>query len=314
MFITAGYHSGHPPPYAAFFSRNLPGGFIVKEFMNRISKTPTDMTRNLIAQEIKMLSELIHEQQQIILSHTSHIPAIELDLLMQNIRNLYDRLLMLKKLNDEPMEPEPVPPPARQQRSYPQPRHPEELLASLEITPQADPEPAPEVRTNAEAHVQADELLTSVDTPVVSNERITEDEVLPLVKERAKEFSKPSARPSAATLFDDTPTVAEQFQPAPSLHDKLTASREDKSLAVKLSKNPVTDLKKSIGINEKFSFINELFDGDMNRYTEVIDKLNHCAGYGEASGMLESLAGAHGWNADGESFGKLKELVERRFA
>lgn len=289
--------------------------------MNRTRNKHTDMTRNLIAQEIKMLSELIHEQQQMILSHTGHIPAIELDLLMQNIRNLYDRLLLLKKFNDEPAEytpdPVPLPPPAREQRSYPEPRHPEELLASLEVTPvaqQADPEPAREPGTNAEAHVQADELLTSVDTPVVSDERVTEEEVLPLVKERAKEFSKPSARPSAATLFDDTPTVAEQFQSLPSLHDKLTASREDKSLAVKLSKNPVTDLKKSIGINEKFSFINELFDGDMNRYSEAIDKLNRCTGPGDASALLETLAGTHGWSGDGECFAKLKELVERRFA
>ena len=34
------------------------------------------------------------------------------------------------------------------------------------------------------------------------------------------------------------------------------------------------DLKDAIGINEKFLFINELFDGNLQDYSEALNKLN----------------------------------------
>jgi hypothetical protein len=136
-----------------------------------------------------------------------------------------------------------------------------------------------------------------------------------LSQERAKEFTKPSAKATPlATLFDEPETVADKFSGQASLYDKIAAAKEDKSIATKLQKNPVSDLKKSIGINEKFAFINELFDGNLNAYNEAIDKLNASNNLSEADAFLDGeLAANHQWDKESQTYLNLKNLVERRF-
>jgi hypothetical protein len=136
-----------------------------------------------------------------------------------------------------------------------------------------------------------------------------------LAKERSKEYSKPSAKAqTTATLFDEPSTMNPSAQASTSLYEKITASKEDKSIATKLQKHPVSDLKKSIGINEKFSFINELFDGDLNAYNSAIEKLNGSNNFDEAITFLQTeLIVKYNWNGESESFLKLRDLVDRRF-
>ncbi len=57
-----------------------------------------------------------------------------------------------------------------------------------------------------------------------------------------------------------------------SLNDKL---KEDKrELAHKLKDAPIKDLRKGIGINDKFSFVSELFRGDEDMYERSIKTIN----------------------------------------
>ena len=119
---------------------------------------------------------------------------------------------------------------------------------------------------------------------------------------------------SPATLFDHAPEVVAGNNHPASVYEKITSAKEDKSIITKLQKNPVSDLKKSIGINEKFSFINELFDGDLNAYNEAIDKLNTSNDHASALEFIETdLLQKYEWKDDGEALLKLKALVGRRF-
>lgn len=315
------------------------------------------MSKEVIRLEIKGLAEIIKEQQEVVLSHTGKIPQLEIDLLMGNIRKLYEAIHTLDKLNRSTAAPvlapdtTPVPSsPAPAPESKPEiPHHkqPEELLASIPVVGEIifdDEEPAePEVviasSTPAKHQepemqqekvivtkdampphpVQPELIVATVETPVVpaKDEKVAED-VLPqaaLAKERAREYSKPTQKHTTASLFDETPTVAEKFQGAPTVYDKFSNVGEDKSIAGKMQKNPVEDLKKSIGINQKFSFINELFDGDSNSYHQAIEKLNSSNGLEQAEAFLTGeLAVKHGWSSEGQAFRQLQDLVSRRFS
>ncbi len=315
------------------------------------------MSKALIHLEIRNLVELIREQQELVLSHQGKIPQLEIDILMGNIRKLYESMLQLQKVNqiivNEPISPEIQPhsePPVFT-------RQPDELIASVIPQPVNHPAPEPEnSKTLAEqvmskaseiiitepvvqeipwkesepvipstqeekipAHaVQPELLISEVETPV--EEKHIEDvpqEVIPqvaLAKERAKEFSKPTNRHATASLFDDAPTIADKFQGAPTLHDKITTTKEDKSIADKLQKNPIADLKTAIGINQKFAFINELFDGDSNSYNTAIEKINSFTEHQQAVSFIETeLVPVYGWTPDGESYAQLQELISRRF-
>lgn len=312
------------------------------------------MSKEVIRLEIKGLADLIKEQQEVVLSHQGKIPQLEIDLLMGNIRKLYEAIHTLDNLNRlapvVPAAPAPAPvapAPVREETpEFPHHKQPEELLASIPVvgeivfddeepvepeviiaTPDPVPHHEPEVRTVAPvaekeevpAHaVQPELIVASVETPVipVKEEKVAED-VLPqaaLAKERAREYTKPAHKNTTASLFDDAPTVAEKFQGSPTVYDKFSNVGEDKTIAGKMQKNPVDDLKKSIGINQKFSFINELFDGDSNSYHQAIDKLNSSAGLAQAEAFLTGeLAVKHGWSAEGQAFRQLQDLVNRRF-
>lgn len=119
-----------------------------------------------------------------------------------------------------------------------------------------------------------------------------------------------------ASLFDDVaPTVASKYKGQETLYDKISKNQQGATIAEKLSAKPVIDLRKSIGINERFAFINELFEGNQQLFMESIDKLNNMHVYDDARKVLyEELAGKMNWNTKAKTFSDLDELVKRRFS
>jgi len=74
---------------------------------------------------------------------------------------------------------------------------------------------------------------------------------------------------------------------------------------------PVQHLKQLISINDKFSFINELFDGSLKEYNDAIEKLNGCNGRNEAYEYLDQLRKKNLWELESGTLMKLKEAVEK---
>jgi hypothetical protein len=133
----------------------------------------------------------------------------------------------------------------------------------------------------------------------------------------------PETKPATATTEDKSKTTQ---QPGMDLFsgevpvvkkaetkEKSKQKQEDKSLAGKLQKKPIPDLKSAIGINEKFQFINELFDGNMTEYNIAINQVNICATREEADLYLDTLRDLYKWKTDNEAVIAFTELVERRF-
>ena len=87
----------------------------------------------------------------------------------------------------------------------------------------------------------------------------------------------------------------------------------EESLADKLKKNKITDLKTVIGINEKFQFINELFEGNMKEYNVALDQLNSLKSFEEAENYLDNLAEVYKWSTENPVAENFKELAQRLF-
>lgn len=98
-----------------------------------------------------------------------------------------------------------------------------------------------------------------------------------------------------------------------SLNDKLKAEVvEVKHL---LNEAPVRDLKKAIGVNDRFVFINELFRGDENMYERSIKTINSFRIYPEAEYWIErELKVKLGWEDNRESTQHFYQVVKRRFS
>ena len=98
-----------------------------------------------------------------------------------------------------------------------------------------------------------------------------------------------------------------------SLNDKL--KQERKELAHALKETPIKDLRKAIGINDRFTFVNELFRGDEAMYERSLKTINSFNIYSEAEyWMNRELKLKLGWNEDTEAVKHFYELVRRRFS
>lgn len=314
------------------------------------------MTKEIIKQEIAHLLETITEQAETIYQHDQKIPQIELDIMLSNVRSLYEQLIALNKIGQanapkETAAPKPevvnkisvsdmittivqdVVSPQSQKPATPAPQpvietpvvieQQENIEEKIEIVAAniaaAIPVEAPKVQ---QPIVEAPKAAVAVEQPkpevkVEQKTNIQEEIVVKAaVIEEKQEAEKPVRQKpkTAASLFDAPQSLGEQFDDNQTLKEKISAAKPEKSVADKFSnQQKVVDLKKAIGINEKFLFINELFEGSLASYNEHIDKINSSTESNHGLSILDSLVTKYNWNTEQEIVKKFMDLVQRRF-
>ena len=98
-----------------------------------------------------------------------------------------------------------------------------------------------------------------------------------------------------------------------SLNDRL--KQEKPELAHVLKDTPIKDLRKGIGINDKFLFVNELFRGDEAMYERSIKTINSFHILPEAEYWINrELKVKLGWNDNKDTVQHFYHLVRRRFS
>jgi hypothetical protein len=100
---------------------------------------------------------------------------------------------------------------------------------------------------------------------------------------------------------------------ATSLNDKLKSDVTDLKSA--LNDTPVRDLRKAIGVNDRYVFINQLFRGDEVMYERSLKTINGFRILPEAEYWMErELKVKLGWDENRETTRHFYQLVKRRFS
>ena len=98
-----------------------------------------------------------------------------------------------------------------------------------------------------------------------------------------------------------------------SINDKLKQGKTE--LLEFLKETPVKDLRKAIGINDRFLFINDLFRGDEAMYERSIKTINSFNIYPEAEYWINrELKVKIGWDNENRTVQHFDQLVKRRFS
>ena len=98
-----------------------------------------------------------------------------------------------------------------------------------------------------------------------------------------------------------------------SLNDKLR--QQSSELGDLLKGSPIKDLRKAIGINDRFVFISELFRGDEAMYERSIKTINSFNIFPEAQYWINrELIVKLGWDSEAENVKHFYQLVKRRFS
>lgn len=293
------------------------------------------MEKNIIKEEIIELLEVLIEQSEVISGYNGQIPQIEVDIVLSNIRELYDKYKVLEKLNKpqtqvapehivmpvaevspvkevkteiiQPIEKSAVPEETNEDLEY---KAFEKAMLAESMSKAADFYEIP-VAEEKEIKPKGKPVVAA---PSIFADSISTEEHKETVEEPVVTDKKSKTKKSTVDLFSAHSTVADKFKDEKkSINDKLFGAHTDKSIAAKLQKNPIKDLKAAIGINEKFKFINELFEGNLQKYNDGITKLNAFKNSDEATGFLSSLKSEFLWDENTEAFQELNDLILRRY-
>ena len=179
----------------------------------------------------------------------------------------------------------------------------------------------------------------NADVPVKEEEKIIEvlkvneaelEAELEEIKRNAAMMQQMSGKSKPQLLFDvhddDIPTLPKHkstgakeinesvaTEEAPSVNDILKTPV--KELSHKLTDTGIKDLKKAIGINDRYLFINDLFRGDEVMYERSIKTINSFSIFPEAEYWIRrELKTKLGWKDSDSTVIHFDQLVKRRFS
>jgi hypothetical protein len=191
--------------------------------------------------------------------------------------------------------------------------------------------PEPEIAQKVEAPMPAEQPKENFAT--IQSYSLRRPSITELLQEKGehKEASPtPAAAPStqfdvmeeAPTLLQHTPQEEKKIHKEinqiihgeqRSLNDQL--KQQTTEVAHLLQDTPIKDLRKAIGINDKFVFLNELFNGDEAMYERSIKTINNFHVLQEAEYWINrELKLRLGWNDTKEAVQHFYQLVRRRFS
>lgn len=138
------------------------------------------------------------------------------------------------------------------------------------------------------------------------------DVVAPIHTAQREAAATPVARPSMYKDEDDEETEEVGSGVRPTLNDNF--KKVASSVADAHSNRKIDSLKNSISINQRFSFINELFNGDNLTYYQAIQTLDDFRDVQSATQYVTgTLADKYDWSKKQEHVNKLLRLIERKF-
>ena len=245
------------------------------------------------------------------------IHPLDLELLRKKVFELYDLVLSFENAPESPLKTEipatvaptpkvvsEMPNEATMQKEPVSVESPlaEDVELEKDFTPKMESKEEKVILKVGEAKPHAEVFFPEPDKP---STEVPEQK--PLSEEHTSEAIKESHKPPKP---EPVKTTLDLFSASA---DYMAETAVDNSLAGKMQKEKIANIRSAIGINEKFLFLNELFRGDLSRYNRVIDELNALQTKEGAETYLVELKVAGQWKEDLPAFVKLKEIVFRKY-
>ena len=131
-------------------------------------------------------------------------------------------------------------------------------------------------------------------------------------EEEQKKQTAPSDEDDLLQFMPKTP-AAKTTTTQRSLNDLFTEKDGDHSLGAQFQNAKVHDLTKAISINDKFTYIKELFNNKGEEFSAAITSLNQCRNMEEAFTCLEGLKQKYFWDSTSTTYLSLCDLLRRKF-
>ena len=170
------------------------------------------------------------------------------------------------------------------------------------------PSPEPEAEKIASAGTKP--VVPSDPEPFEEEKEFEQEGIIPDPVHKEPETKEEKDEPVKPNGQKDIEIVADRFQTSQNYLNKAMADKKTGTdITSKMQSRPISDLRNSIGLNEKFLFIKELFKGRPDQYNQCIDNLNQTATFEEAVKFLKEN---YDWEEGNKVAEKLISLVKRK--
>jgi hypothetical protein len=143
-------------------------------------------------------------------------------------------------------------------------------------------------------------------TPVVEEKRTVSAPVKtqPIQVVKEPEPKKKDKKEQDSSILADKFTLSSN-----TFNEQLGTIKGDDDIAEILKTKPITSLVEAIGLNDKFLFISEIFNGNKTDYTQAILRLENAENIADARAVIMSYTGD---NFENDAVRQLLDLVKRK--
>ncbi len=129
------------------------------------------------------------------------------------------------------------------------------------------------------------------------------------MKERVQARETPV--PSQQKVSEEPATIADKFKGEKKfINERLGDNGMRQDLSSKLQSKPIRDIGTSLGLNDRFKLINELFNGDQDSFQQTINILDNASNFNEAFNYINT---SYDWDMEDDAVQMLLDLVRRKF-
>ncbi len=267
-------------------------------------ETQKNDEKNIVLEMKRLLGRMM-VQVDYMYRNDREMSRLDLDIMMERTREFYELLCDYQsdKMVKEVVEQEPVSTEINEggeliNRDVEfEIETPEEVLDEPEVT---------EEKADEETEMSFEEENEEVAEPqeeVVENQEETPENI---EEEPAEENNEVAAEDEDEEDWEDEDDEVFHVEP-------VVKEPEDNSLAARLTRAHVDDIRLALGINDKVMIINDLFNGSVERYNKSIDALNDFPTLSGARVYMSELQIELQWDTECQSYKMLNDLVERRF-
>ena len=259
-----------------------------------------------ISAKLEELRELLTKIES---ASNEQFTSIDIDLLLSKTQDLYENILSLKSSSEIQTTTESnIDTEAVSEESASETINEEPIFDNDNTNAPKEPEIDVEVPMEAvtETHEETVSTPDEVDT-----DSIIDDE-----KDEMEQPETTSKQSTPTDLFGNPVSNDEiaHSDETESINEKISKENHEPSIVEQHKSTPITDLGSAININKKFSYLNELFQGDIQLYNSAIEHLNGCTNFQEAEDYIQtSLQEKYNWKEKEKIANDFITLVSRRF-
>jgi len=269
---------------------------------------------NILLKDMRELEELVSE-----IKTKGSFDALEMEFVHTRSKGI---LQLLQMLNDFEPAVQAAPVVHKTEEKKPEFQKPEKAVEVVENVVIQEEKP---LEIPVEQPVEIEEIVETAEPEVaIPVEEITEEPIVLEEPEKEEiviqeeEIADLEIPVENDTTENEVELEEEEVEPGHRLGDSFLKGKSINDLGVddhnkleyKLSNRPLTSIQASIGINDRFQYIRELFDGSSDKYTEAVSSLDSMSNINEAVAYLQHN---FKWKKNETSL-KFVNLIKRRFA